>query len=115
MVVVLIDALINHGPLLYLHRFKKKGKKWYNWSDLQAQEEWDKAVRDPSIPRTTDAFGNLCIAKLTDRVQSKGCNVATVSGLQSCSIFHAVRSCHLVISQQSVVPIELILWSHLRG
>lgn len=57
-------------------RFKKKGKKWYNWSDAQAQKQWD-AVRDSKVPRCTDAFGNLCLAKLDARVLTAGVNVGT--------------------------------------
>ena len=58
-------------------RFKKKGKKWYNWSDAEAQKQWDDAAKDPNVPRCKDAFGNLCLAKLEDRVLAQGVNVST--------------------------------------
>ena len=58
-------------------RFKKKGKKWYNWSDAESQKQWDDAVRDPKGPRCYDAFGNLCLAKLDTRVLAQGAQVGT--------------------------------------
>ena len=58
-------------------RFKKKGKKWYNCSDEQAAAEWDKAMRDSSVPKQIDQFGNTCVAKLSTRTISTGCRVGT--------------------------------------
>ena len=63
-------------------RFKKKGKKWYNWSDDQANEEWDKAMRDSSVPKQTDTFGNTCVAKLGTKMISTGCRVGTERTVQ---------------------------------
>ena len=37
-------------------RFKKKGCKWFGWSDAEAQKHWDTALRNPSVPRDKDAI-----------------------------------------------------------
>ena len=58
-------------------RFKKRGKKWYNWSDQEAQDQWDRAVRDPAVPKSTDVFGFMTVAKLGEKTLSAGCRVGT--------------------------------------
>lgn len=78
------------GQLHCAGRFKKKGKKWYNWSDEQARDEWDRAVKDPTVPRATDAFGNLTLAKLSRRTAGTGCRVSTNRSVREESN-HALR------------------------
>lgn len=39
-------------------------------------------MRDPAVPKLTDAFGNLCVAKLGTKVISSGCKVGTTRGVQ---------------------------------
>lgn len=50
-------------------RFKKKGCKWFGWSDAEAQKHWDTALRNPSVPRDKDAMGNVTLA--TDLFKEK--------------------------------------------
>lgn len=50
--------------------FKKSLKNDYGLSSQRAQEEWDKALRDPKIRKSTDYFGNQTVAALfTQRLQ----------------------------------------------
>ena len=35
-------------------RFIHKGMKWYGWTPEQAEDEWDKAVRDVNVKRRKD-------------------------------------------------------------
>ena len=45
--------------------------KWYGWTAERADDEWDAAVRDQSVKRKHDEFGNLTLAKLkTDSTQT---------------------------------------------
>ena len=53
-------------------RFSNKGRKWHGWDGQRCQEEWDAAVRDTSVKRITNEYGELCIAKLATRVDSSG-------------------------------------------
>ena len=39
-----------------LSRFKKRMKKWYNFSDKECEEKWQEAVRDPLVPKGTDQW-----------------------------------------------------------
>ena len=38
------------------NRFKKRMKKWYNFTDKDADEKWQEAVRDPQVPKGTDQW-----------------------------------------------------------
>ncbi|CAE7230711.1 PREP1 [Symbiodinium sp. CCMP2592] len=58
-----------------LVRFKRKGAKWYGWSEERAQQEWDKAVRDKNVKRKTDQYGNLTIAKLAEESDVSGLRI----------------------------------------
>ena len=56
-------------------RFKRKGMKWYGWTEEQAQEEWDSAARDPAVKKKHDQWGNLVIAKLEEEMEVGGVRV----------------------------------------
>ena len=53
-------------------RFKAKLKKWYKFSDERADQEWASALRDSSVKKQRDQFGNLEVAKLVTTVASDG-------------------------------------------
>ncbi|CAE7311851.1 unnamed protein product [Symbiodinium sp. CCMP2456] len=69
-------------PYLTELRFKRKGAKWYGWSEERAQEEWDKAVRDKNVKRKTDQYGNLTIAKLSEESDVSGLRVGNKRKIQ---------------------------------
>ncbi|CAE7563528.1 unnamed protein product, partial [Symbiodinium necroappetens] len=69
-------------PYLTELRFKRKGAKWYGWSEERAQEEWDKAVRDKNVKRKTDQFGNLTIAKLSEEADVSGLRIGNKRKIQ---------------------------------
>ena len=56
-------------------RFIKKGCKWYGWTEQEAQQEWDKGMRDPAIKKGTDQFGNPAMAYLEQTIDSAGLSV----------------------------------------
>ena len=64
-------------PFLNIVRFKKKLRKYYNMSDEEAQAEWEAALRDPKVPKGTDDFGGVTIAKLKTDVYSAGRSVGS--------------------------------------
>lgn len=53
-------------------RFVEKGKKWYGWTQEEAEHQWDDAFRDPTVNKITDEFGALCVAKLHTWKDTKG-------------------------------------------
>ena len=70
-------------------RFVAKGRRWYGWTPEQAQAEWDKAVRDSNVPRQTDQFGNLCLAKLSTAVLEDGVRVGNKRAVANTNHFDA--------------------------
>lgn len=61
--------------VLVWHRFKKKLKKWYNLNDAQQQEQWDLAIRDPTVKKGVDMFGNTTVCKLATSMSRSGRDV----------------------------------------
>ena len=61
-------------------RFKKKGHKWFGWSDKEAQAQWDAALRDPATPRARDGMGNITLAsdKFQEKLLATGARTGTV-------------------------------------
>lgn len=81
-----------HIEFLYVSfrlRFMHKGIKWYGWTPEQAEDEWDKAVRDPNVKRRKDAYGELTIAKLQTAVHHVGIRVGNKRSIAETKKFNA--------------------------
>ena len=63
-------------------RFKKRGKKWFNWSEETAQNEWHKSLKDPSVKKGYDEFGNVTVCRLVRQKHSTGRTTASIRSLQ---------------------------------
>ena len=48
-------------------RFKKRGRKWYNWTEKECEEHWTHAIRDPATPKGRD---QLLVFRLCQRMES---------------------------------------------
>ena len=59
--------------------FKKALRKDYGLNSERAQEEWDKALRDPKIRKGQDLFGNRTVAKLFTQTLSQGRKISNLS------------------------------------
>lgn len=46
------------GDADYLNeiRFRKRGKKWYDWNDQECSDRWNEFMRDPTVPKGKDQF-----------------------------------------------------------
>lgn len=42
--------------MLQRGRFKKRGKKWYDWSEQESTAKWNEYMRDPQVPKGKDQF-----------------------------------------------------------
>ena len=63
------------------NRFKKRGKKWFNWSDKQADDEWKEALRNKGVAKSRDEYGNVTVAKLANVMAANGRNTASTRSL----------------------------------
>ena len=63
-------------------RFKKRGKKWYNWTPEEADVEWQAALRDKNVAKGRDEYGNVTVAKLASARLSNGRTVNSMRSLQ---------------------------------
>lgn len=50
---------VNVSLSVCVARFKKRGRKWYNWSDAECTEKWNQYMRDPTIPKGEDQLLGL--------------------------------------------------------
>lgn len=66
-----------------------KGAKWYGWDSERAETEWDNAVRDVSIPRRIDEYGELCIAKLRTHSHKEGNRISDIRAVGEQKDFNA--------------------------
>lgn len=62
----------HHTPLVFSlcsrpARFKKRGRKWYNWTEKECEEHWTHAIRDPATPKGRD---QLLVFRLCQRMES---------------------------------------------
>ena len=63
--------------------------KWYGWTPEQAEDEWDKAVRDVNVKRRKDEYGELTIAKLKTAVHHVGVRVGNKRSIGETKKFNA--------------------------
>ena len=63
-------------------RFKKRGRKWFNWSDAFADEEWNRSLKDPSVRKSHDEYGNVTVCRLMRQTHSTGRATASIRSLQ---------------------------------
>lgn len=84
-------AIVQVLLFISLHRFRfvSKGRKWYGWTAEEADEEWDKAVRDPQIKKRKDEFGELTVAKLLTTSDNSGIRIGNKRSISQKNQFQA--------------------------
>lgn len=78
------DYKKNDNELEFLNevRFKKRGRKWYDWDATKAQQEWDRVSRDKSYQKSTDSYGNVTVAALQRQRINEGRAVGSKRSLE---------------------------------